>query len=201
MFLRRSSTIYNYIKADYRRGSSNPPTNNHFPFYSLKAPQMANNQVQMKECKIKDIWKVWPQRSFEKQTVLPRMLILIVWGRIQTSFKCCGKTYEGQKTCLVNRYRYKKQKKQTGTSIIKASIDPKRRVTIIHTGVTPAKTEEKILELWLISVHTLYKLSLSPKVNKNYFNNCLHYWLMIAAYYREKVSWPSLTTDTGNTCM
>lgn len=121
---------------------------------------MANNQVQMKECKIEDIWKVWPQRSFERQAVLLKMVILIELGRIQTSFKCCGKTYEGQKTCLVNRYRYSKQKKQTGTSIIKASIDPKRRVTIIHTGVTPAKTQEKTIKLWLlISVHTLFKLS------------------------------------------
>ena len=58
-------------------------------------------------------------------------------GLLKNSFKCCGKIYEGKKTCLVNRYRYQKEKKQTGTDIMTASIDPRRTVTTIHTGVTP----------------------------------------------------------------
>jgi len=70
-------------------------------------------------------------------------MILIVLGRKQTSFKCCGKIYEGQKTCLVSRYRYKKEKKQTVTDITTTNIDPRRTVTIIHTGVTPARDKKK----------------------------------------------------------
>lgn len=106
---------------------------------------MANNQVQMKEGKIKEALQVLAQRAFERQTVLLKSLILIVLGRKQTSFKCCGKIYEGQKTCLVSRYRYKKEKKQTGTDITTTNIDPIRTVTIIHTGVTPARDKKKKL--------------------------------------------------------
>lgn len=97
---------------------------------------MAHDWVQMKKGEIKEALKVLAQKAFEKQQLL---LILTVLGRKQTSFKCCGKTYEGQKTCLMSRCRYKTKKKQTRTNITTTNIDPIRMVTTIHTGVTPAK--------------------------------------------------------------
>lgn len=103
---------------------------------------MAHNEVQMKKGEIKEALKVLAQKAFEKQPLLPKRPILIVLGRKQTSFKCCGKIYEGQKTCLVSRYKYKTKKKQTGTDITTTNIDPIRMVTTIHTGVTPARQEK-----------------------------------------------------------
>lgn len=49
--------------------------------------------------------------------------------------------------CLVCRYKYNKEKKQTGTDITMANIDPITIVTIIHTGVTPAREEKRILKM------------------------------------------------------
>lgn len=99
--------------------------------------------MRVKEGKIKEALKVLAQRVFEKQAVLLQRWIITVLGRKQTSFKCCGKIYEGQKTCFVSRYRYKKEKKQTGTDITTTNIDPIRMVTITHTGVTPARDKKK----------------------------------------------------------
>lgn len=63
----------------------------------------------------------------------------------------------------MSRYRYKKEKKQTGTDIATTNIDPIRTVTIIHTGVTPArdKKKNKLRLLLLISENIIFKLSLS----------------------------------------
>lgn len=140
---RARATIHNrYTLADSRMSSSEHLPITSTVLYHLQASQMADNQEQRKNAKSNE--KVWLQRSSEKQRVVLKRLILIVVGREQTSFKCCGKIYEGQKTCLVSRYRYQKEMKQIGTDIITASIDPRRTITTTHTGVIPAKTQRKI---------------------------------------------------------